>query len=164
MGVKTATLTLTNDDMRFEAVVGSGHTIVMDSGDGDTGARPSELLGAALAGCTAMDVISILRKKRQPISHYEVRVSGQQIDGHPHNFTRFDIVHVFDGDGIDPAAVARAVELSCTKYCSVGTTLASGDLEIHHAYLIRLPGGDELFAEVLVTGPHASPAEVAARS
>jgi putative redox protein len=162
MSTKTAVLTLTDDRMRFEAVVDSGHTIVMDSGEGDTGARPAELVAVALAGCTAMDVISILRKKRQPVTRYEVRASGLQVDGHPHNFTRFDVVHVVDGEGIDPAAVARAIQLSCTKYCAVGSTLASGDLEIHHAYLIRTPGGDEQYAEVLVTGPHAVPAEVAA--
>jgi putative redox protein len=162
MSTQSLTMTLTNDDMRFEAVVGSGHTIVMDNGAGDTGARPSELLGVSLAGCTAMDVISILRKKRQAVARYEVRVTGTQVDAHPHNFTRFDIVHVVEGDAIDPAAVARAVELSCTKYCAVGTTLASGALEIHHAYLIRNPGGEELSAEVLVTGPHASAAALAA--
>ena len=162
MSTQSLTMTLTNDDMRFEAVVGSGHTIVMDNGAGDTGARPSELLGVSLAGCTAMDVISILRKKRQAVTRYEVRVTGTRSRPIPHNFTRFDIVHVVEGDAIDPAAVARAIELSCTKYCAVGTTLASGDLEIHHAYLIRTPGGEELFAEVLVTGPHASAAALAA--
>jgi len=162
VSTKTATLTLTNDEMRFEAVVGSGHTIVMDNGSGDAGARPAELVGVALAGCTAMDVISILRKKRQPVTRYEVRVSGEQVEDYPHNFVRFDVVHVVEGDGIDTAAVARAIELSCTKYCSVGTTLASGELEIHHSYLVRAPGGDEQSAEVLVTGPHASPAKVAA--
>jgi putative redox protein len=161
MSTKTAILTLTNDDMRFEAVVGSGHTIVMDNGEGDTGARPAELVAVALAGCTAMDVISILRKKRQPVDRYEVRASGRQEEGHPHNFTRFDVVHVVDGDGIDPAAVARAIELSCTKYCSVGSTLASGDVEIHHAYVIRTTGGEELSGEVLVTGPNVSPAVLA---
>ncbi len=162
MSTQSLTLTLTNDDMRFEAVVGSGHTVVMDNGAGDTGARPSELLGVALAGCTAMDVISILRKKRQAVARYEVRVAGTQVEAHPHNFTRFDVVHVVEGDPIDPAAVARAIELSATKYCAVGSTLTSGDLEIHHAYLIRTPGGEELSAEVLVTGPHASAAALAA--
>ena len=162
MSTQALTMTLTNDDMRFEAVVGSGHTIVMDNGAGNTGPRPSELLGVSLAGCTAMDVISILRKKRQAVTHYEVRVTGTQVEGHPHNFTRFDIVHVVEGEGIDAAAVARAVELSCSKYCAVGTTLASGELEIHHAYLIRTPGADERFAEVMVTGPGASPAALAA--
>ena len=162
MSTKTATLLLANDGMRFEAVVGSGHTIVMDDGESDTGARPSELLGVALAGCTAMDVISILRKKRQPVTRYEVQVSGEQVDGHPHNFTRFDVVHVVDGDGIDIAAVIRSIELSATKYCAVGTTLASGDLEIHQGYLVRSPGGEEQRGDVLVSGPHTSPAEAAA--
>ncbi len=162
MSTKTATLLLTNDAMRFEAIVGSGHPVVMDDGESDTGARPSELVGVALAGCTAMDVISILRKKRQPVTRYEVRVSGEQVDGHPHNFTRFDVVHVVDGDGIDIAAVIRSIELSATKYCAVGSTLASGELEIHHSYLVRSPGADEQQGEVLVSGPHTSPADAAA--
>lgn len=164
MSTKTATLVNTGGDLRFEATSGSGHTIVMDSGDGGTGARPAELLGMALAGCTAMDVISILRKKRQAVTRYEVRVSGEQVEGHPHNFTRFDLVHVVEGEAIEVAAVRRAIELSCTKYCSVGTTLSSGALQVHHAYLVRTPGGGEEFAEVLVTGPHASPAELAAHA
>lgn len=164
MSTKTATLALSGGAMRFEAVVGSGHTIVIDNGEGDTGPRPAELLGVALAGCTAMDVLSILRKKRQDVTRYEVRVSGEQVDGHPHNFTRFDLVHVVEGPAVDVAAVRRAIELSCTRYCSVGTTLASGALEVHHAYLVRTPDGGEQFAEVLVTGPLASPDEVAAHS
>jgi putative redox protein len=162
MSTKTATLLLTNDDMRFEAVVGSGHTIVMDNGESDTGARPSELVGVALAGCTAMDVISILRKKRQPVTRYELRVSGEQVEAHPNNFTRFDVVHVVDGDGIDVAAVARSIELSATKYCAVGSTLASGELVIHHSYLVRSPGAEDQQAEVLVSGPHDSPKAIAA--
>ena len=162
MSTKTASLSLTGGDMRFEARVGSGHTIVMDNGDGDTGARPAELVGVALAGCTAMDVISILRKKRQPVTRYEIRVSGLQGDEHPHAFSRFDVVHVVDGAGIDPEAVRRSIEISATKYCSVGSTLASGALEIHHAYLLRDPDGDERYAEVLVIGPNTAPESLAA--
>ena len=163
MATKTALVTLTNDALRFEAVLGSGHTIVMDSGESDTGARPAELIGAALAGCTAMDVISILRKKRQDVERYEIRVSGEQMDEHPHAFTRFDVVHVVDGPDLDPEAVRRAIELSATRYCSVGSTLSSGVVEVHHAYLIRRPDGDERYAEVIVTGPQTAPAALAAR-
>jgi len=163
MATKTAVLTLTNDSMRFEAVVDSGHTIVFDNAEGDAGARPSELVGAALAACTAMDVISILRKKRQEVTHYEVRTSGVQMDEHPHAFTRFDVVHVVDGVAIDPEAVRRAIELSATRYCAVGSTLASGALEVHHSYLVRRPDGDELYAEVVVIGPQTAPAALAAR-
>jgi putative redox protein len=164
VSTKTATLTLAGGDMRFEAQVGSGHTIVLDNAEGDTGARPSELVGVALGACTGMDVISILRKKRQEVTGYEIRVTGLQEEGHPHNFTRFDVVHVVDGEGLDPEAVRRAIELSATRYCSVGSTLSSGDLEVHHAYLIRMPGDDDLYAEVLVTGPKTAPAVLAAQA
>ena len=147
-------LRLTDDGLQFEATTGSGHTMVLDDSARDTGARPAELLGVALAACTAMDVISILRKKRQPVTGYEIRVSGHQIREQPHAFTRFDVVHVVDGAGIDAEAVRRSVELSATKYCSVGSTLASGLLEIHHAYLLRDPDGTERSADVVVMGPN----------
>jgi putative redox protein len=164
MAVKNATVTLTGGDMRFEAHVDSGHTIVMDSGEGDTGARPADLVGVALAGCTGMDVISILRKKRQAVSGYEIRVSGTQVDVHPHNFVRFDVTHIVSGDDVDPEAVRRAVELSATKYCSVGSTLASGTSETHHDYVVRSTSGEELArGEVVVMGPNELPAAQAAR-
>lgn len=163
VSTKTATINLVGDGMRLEAHLGSGHTVVMDDGISDGGARPSELLGAALGGCTGMDVISILRKKRQAVTAYEIRVTSLGVDEHPHNFVRFDVVHVVDGPAIDPEAVRRAIELSATKYCSVGSTLSSGDLEIHHAYLIRTPGADDRSAEVLVTGPNTAAAALAAR-
>ncbi len=161
MSTKSAEIRLAGE-MRFEASVGSGHTIVLDNAEGDTGARPAELVGAALGACTAMDVISILRKKRQPVDRYEVRVTGTQSDEHPHAFSRFEVLHVVDGTGIDPEAVRRAIELSATRYCSVGSTLASGAVEIRHGYLLREPGGDERYAHVLVIGPNTAPQELAA--
>ncbi len=157
MATKTAVLNLQGDGMRFIARSGSGHTVVLDDGHGDTGMRPSELVPIALAGCTAMDVISILRKKRQVVERYEVRASGQQQDAHPNEFTRIDVVHVVDGKGIDVEAVRRAIELSATRYCSVGATLSSGLTEVHHSYLLRDGEGDERMAEVVVTGPHLDP-------
>ena len=153
MSIKTATVVLANDDMRFTATAGSGHAIVMDSGRGDAGMRPAELVPIALAGCTAMDVVSILRKKRQPFTAYEARATGvQREEPQPAVFTRIDIVHVVDGD-VETAAVRRAIELSATKYCSVGATLASGITEVHHGYLIRRPGQADEAGEVLVEGP-----------
>ena len=134
---------------------GSGHEIVLDDSHGDTGMRPAELIPIAVAACTAMDVISILRKKRQVVARYEVRASGEQDDAHPNAFTRIDIVHVIEGEVIDVEAVARAIELSATKYCSVGTTLSTGLTEIHHAYLVRDGRDEERMAEVVVTGPFA---------
>jgi putative redox protein len=157
MSTRTTTVTLADERLRFEAVVGSGHAIVLDDSVGDGGARPTELLGAALGACTAMDVISILRKKQQPVSRYEVRVTALQADSHPHAFLRFDVVHALDGENIDPEAVRRSIELSARRYSAVGATLASGALEIHHAYLLRDASGDERYAEVLVVGPGYAP-------
>jgi putative redox protein len=156
MGLKTATLTLEGDGLRFLAIAGSGHSLVLDNVTGDTGMRPSELIPIAVAGCTALDVISILRKKQQTITSYEVRASGEQADTHPNAFVRIDVVHILEGEALDLEAVRRAIELSATKYCSVGATLSSGMTEIHHAYLVRDGNGEERMAEVLVTGPFES--------
>lgn len=150
---KTAQLNLQGDGLRFLARSGSGHTLVLDDGAGDTGMRPSELIPIALAGCAAFDVISILRKKRQDVSRYEVRASGTQRDDHPNAFTRIDIVHVLEGPSIDVDAVRRAIELSVTKYCSVGATLSSGATEVHHRYVVRSGTGSEQTDEVIVIGP-----------
>jgi putative redox protein len=163
---KTATVTLEGGDLRFAGRSGSGHTIVLDNGAGDTGMRPAELVPLALAGCTAMDVISILRKKRQDVRLYSVEATGTQEDDHPNAFTRIDLVHVIEGSGIDLEAVHRAIELSATKYCSVGATLSSGVTEVHHAYVVRDDDLDtERTAEVIVLGPGApvrDPAELVA--
>jgi putative redox protein len=79
---------------------------------------------AALGGCTAMDVISILRKKRQPVTGYEVEVFAERrTDQHPRIFTRMEIIHRVRGRGINPATVAEAIELSDTKYCAVHAML-----------------------------------------
>jgi putative redox protein len=158
MGLKTATVTLDGDGMRFIGSVGTGHSIVLDDGNGDTGPRPSELIPLGLAACTAMDVISILRKKRQDVRRYAVEAVGTQMDGHPNAFTRIDVTHVVEGAGIDPAAVARAIELSATKYCSVGSTLASGMVEVRHLYrIVDTETGAEIEADVIVEGPLANP-------
>ena len=155
MAVKTASVTLDGTNLRFVATSGSGHTFMLDDGEGDAGPRPAELIPMALAGCTAMDVISILRKKRQDVTRYEVRAEGVQMDEHPNAFTRIDVLHVVEGSAIDVDALSRAIELSATKYCSVGATLSTGITEIHHAYLLRGDDGSEQTAEVLVLGPGA---------
>lgn len=157
MATKTVAASLDGDGSRFIALTGSGHTIVMDNAEGDSGPRPAELLVVAQAGCTAMDVASILRKKRQRFTRYEVRVSAEQRDDPPpHVFERVRIVHVLDGP-VEIEAVRRAIELSATKYCTVTGNLASGITEIHHAYLVHGADGDEHYGEVVVTGPDESP-------
>ena len=148
--------------MRLVATTGSGHTIVMDDADGDSGPRPAEMQMVAQAGCTAMDVIGILRKKRQAVTSYEVRVAGEQRDDrHPHVFERIRIVHVVEG-AVEVEALRRAIELSATRYCTVTANLASGVTEVHHGYILRDPTGAEQTGEVVVTGPGRDPDELAA--
>jgi len=157
MASKTVTVSLDGDGLRLIARTGSGHTVVMDNAEGDGGPRPAELLVVALAGCTAMDVASILRKKREAFTRYEVRVSAEQRDDPPpHVFERVRIVHVVEGP-VEIEAVRRAIELSATKYCTVTGNLASGVTEIHHAYLVRGADGEEHYGEVVVTGPDERP-------
>jgi putative redox protein len=101
-----------------------GHGIVMDApaefkGEG-TGPRPIELVLYALGGCTAMDVVSVLEKKRLDVRSVDLTVTGvQREDEQPHYYERVTVEYVVTGVGISDAAVARAIELSETKYCSV---------------------------------------------
>jgi putative redox protein len=123
------------------------------AGDEDAeGFRPAALLLAALAGCSAMDTISILLKKRQEVAAYSVDVRGQQRDEHPRTFREIVVEHLVNGEALDDAAVARAIELSATRYCVVSAHLSIGDTVIHHRYRIRDANG-ERSAEVVVTGP-----------
>lgn len=108
---------------QFVAQSGSGHAFVMDDADGHTGPKPIEFALLALGGCTAFDVINILRKKRQKVSGYEVEVRAEQRAEPPAYFTRVEIKHRLRGQ-IDPEAVKRAIELSETKYCSVGAMIS----------------------------------------
>ncbi len=100
-----------------------GHGIVMDapvthSGEG-TGARPLEVFLFGLAACTAMDVVTVLEKKRQVFSGLEIEVSADQREEFPRIYTRIELTYVVTGTGVKPEAVARAIELSEAKYCSV---------------------------------------------
>ncbi len=150
--MKTARARLADGGLRFRIRSGSGHAVAVDNADGDTGARPAELLLMALAGCTAMDVISILRKQRQPVERYEVSVAGAQRSGHPAVIERVEVEHTVHGL-IEPEALRRAIELSATRYCAVGATLTSGVTQIHHRYRL-LADGALLEAEVCTTGPY----------
>jgi putative redox protein len=129
--------------MRFVAEAGSGHSVALDAseheGGQNAGFRPMELLLVGLAGCTAMDVISILRKKRQQVVAYQVEVHGDRSDEHPKVFTAITVRHIVTGHNLDPQAVARAIDLSATKYCSVGAMLGQAT-EITHTFHIVAAG------------------------
>jgi putative redox protein len=108
---------------QFVAESGSGHAIVLDDANGHTGAKPIELALLALGACTGFDVISILRKKRQGITGYEIELHAEQNPEPPSYFTRVEIKHRLRGH-VDPEAVQRAIHLSETKYCAVGAMIS----------------------------------------
>ena len=110
--------------LRFEGTVGPPDVrVVVDSGPGVTVANPVLLVLVAAGGCSAMDVIEILRKQRQKVTAYEVVVTAERRDEHPRIFTRIDLLHRVTGHGIRTAAVERAIRLSDSKYCSVHAML-----------------------------------------
>ena len=150
--MKSACVRLDRDGLRFQARTGSGHSLVVDGADGDSGPRPTELLLVSLAGCTAMDVISILRKKRQVVEDYEVSVRGVQRVEHPSAFTEIVLHHLVRGP-VDPEAVRRAIQLSAERYCAVGGALSSGLARIRHEFQLERPDG-VVTSGVCVTGPH----------
>jgi putative redox protein len=106
---------------QFVAETGSGHHLLLDDTAGATGAKPIELVAVGLAGCTAFDVITILRQKyHQQVTGYEVRIETDQAERPPQVFTEVRLHHVLTGFAIDPAAVEEGIRLSEEKYCSVG--------------------------------------------
>jgi putative redox protein len=111
------------EGLRFLCRTEGGPTAVSDSGPGRIAPSPVEMLLFALAGCHGMDVISILRKKRQSVAAYAIEVSGDRRDEHPKSFTRIEIVHRFAGKDLNPKAIQEAIDLSHHKYCSVHASL-----------------------------------------
>jgi putative redox protein len=108
-------------ERQFAATTGSEHHMLLDDPAGGTGPKPIELVATALAGCTAFDVVTILRQKfHQKVTGYEVRVEADQAERPPQVFTAVRIHHVVTGIAIDPAAIEEAIRLSEEKYCSVG--------------------------------------------
>jgi len=114
------------EDMQFVAKGDTGHAIVMDSsedvGGHDTGARPMEVLLMGILGCTAMDVISILKKKRQPITGLKIFATGDRNAEHPKYYTKIHLEYVASGD-VDVEALERSAQLSEDKYCSAIATV-----------------------------------------
>lgn len=114
--------------LTFEGTADSGFTVALGSspavGGDDDGFRPMELILTGLIGCTAMDVISILMKKRQDVTNFRVTAEAQQADGHPRVFTNIHIHYMVEGRNVDPAAVERAMELSETRYCPAQAMLS----------------------------------------
>jgi putative redox protein len=123
----------------FEAVADSGHSVVIDGppefGGENRGSRPMELILMGLGGCTAFDVVHILRKGRMTVSDCRVELSAERAEKPPKVFTRIHVHFVVSGEGLSPDRVARAVELSAEKYCSASIMLGKA-VDITHDFEI----------------------------
>ena len=135
-----AKVTWVGPGLRLVGEASSGPAIVLDhvlpGEEGrETGPRPLELLLIGLAGCSAMDVVSILQKKRQPFTGLQVKVTAERADEHPRVYTHIHLEYVVTGQGVEPQAVERAIELSQTKYCPAAAMLSKA-VEITTSYQI----------------------------
>ncbi len=113
--------------MRFDVETGSGHHVILDAaehnGGQNSGPQPMEMLLVALAGCSGMDILTILRKKRQDITGYELRIHGMRAEEHPKVYLDITLEHIFSGHNIRPEAVERAIELTEERYCGASAML-----------------------------------------
>ncbi len=128
--------------MAFAAKGESKQWVPMDANDAvggeDSASRPMELIIMGLAGCTSMDVVSILKKMRVPLEDFEMEIDAERADEHPKVFTKIKVKYVFYGEGIKEKQVERAIELSENVYCSVSAMLRKS-AEITTSFEIREP-------------------------
>ena len=134
------------ENMTFMGMPDSGFPVQMDAdsalGGTNQGIRPMEMVALGLAGCTGMDVISILRKKRQQVTHFEVKINAPRSHDYPKVFTSAQITFVVAGKNVEEAAVLRAIELSVTKYCPVHFMLAQAfPMEVQYEIYEDEPDG-----------------------
>ena len=127
----------------FVAESGSGHAIVVDGpaeiGGRNLGPRPMELMLMSVGSCSAVDIVQILKKARQPVAGCEVKVSGERADTDPKVFTKIHLHFVVSGEGLSENHVRRAVQLSAEKYCSASIMLGKA-AEISHSHEIAAAG------------------------
>jgi putative redox protein len=126
--------------LSFTSIGTNGFTVPLDvepmvGGDND-GFEPMEMIAIGLAGCTAMDVISILQKKHQNVTAFEVLVHAERAFTFPKVFTNIILEYIIVGNNVDPAAVERSIELSATKYCPAQAMLSKA-CTIEHKYVIK---------------------------
>lgn len=117
----------------------TGGTVQMGKLNDKPGVSPMELILVGLAGCTGVDIVDILEKKRQPLQALKVKVRGKKADDFPKVYKEIEVTYLIWGEGIDPKSVERAIQLSEEKYCSVSAMLCSV-AEIRSTYKILTPG------------------------
>ena len=133
---KTAKIKWEGNGLAFTATGGSGFSLRFNNPSGPGGGSPMEVVAMAAGGCTAADVLDILRKKRQNVTGFEVNVVAVRAPQHPMVYTEIDLEYVVRGHNIDPKAIERSIELSLTKYCSVRNTL-NRSVKINSRYRIE---------------------------
>jgi putative redox protein len=121
--------------LQFVGGASSGHALVMDSDPANSGLRPMELLLLGIGGCSGMDVVSILKKKKQDVTGFEINVKGEKAEDYPKKFTEINLEFIVRGRNISEDAVKKAIDLSMNKYCSVKATL-EGSAKISFSYKI----------------------------
>lgn len=128
------------EEATFVAESASGHAVVMDGppefGGRNLGVRPMEMVLLGMGGCTAFDVVHIMKKFRQPITDCVAELSAERADGEPKVFTKIHVHFIVTGKGLDEEKVKRAVEMSAEKYCSASIMLGRAGVEISHDYAI----------------------------
>lgn len=112
------------NEMQFVAETGSGHAVVLESGGQNRAPSPMEMLLVGMAGCTAVDIVHILKRMRQPVTGVQVNVKGMRAESRPRVYTDIQVEYVVTGRGLSEEKVRRAVELSETTYCSASAMLA----------------------------------------
>ena len=128
------------DGVMFLGESGSGHSVVMDGppdhGGRNMGVRPMEMLLIGMGGCASFDVISILKKTRQKVFDCRVELRAERAQGVPSPFTKIHLQFIVTGDELNEKHVAKAVELSATKYCSASIMMEAAGVALTHAYEI----------------------------
>jgi putative redox protein len=111
-----------NGEMQFDSLVG-GHHVIMDAssdvGGNNSGPRPKALMLASLAGCTGMDVVSILKKMRVEIKTFNISIEAEMTEEHPRHYSGMHLIYEFSGEGLDEDKIRKAIELSQERYCGV---------------------------------------------
>ena len=134
---KTAKVVWSGNALQFHGTLGSGYEFDLNSNASVAGGSPMEFLLAGVAGCTAMDVISILQKMRQQVDEFVVEISGERAAEHPKVYTEVDITFIVRGQSMEPDKVARAIELSQTVYCSASQMFERAGARLHTNYRIE---------------------------
>ena len=134
---KSARVVWRGEQLQFEAKLGSGYQFDVDSPGGKEGGSPMEFLLAGVAGCTAMDIVHVLRKMRQPFQGLVVEIGGKRAEENPKVYTDVEIVYVVQGTDVAREAVEKAIRLSQESYCSASVMFKEAGVRLQTDYRIE---------------------------